>query len=66
MSASDVGEWGNRHWIWRVSEVRFLIANRRHAMSLFCGGLRNWPYLIDLFDKISSSRHIGGAAGRET
>jgi hypothetical protein len=40
------------HHIWDVDKVKSLIADQRNAMSFFCGGSRNFPVFIDLFDRV--------------
>ena len=51
-SATDGVTWGYEHWIWPVEKVKSLVADQRNAMSFFCGGSRNFPRFIDLFDEI--------------
>jgi adenylate kinase family enzyme len=49
---TDKLTWAHQHWIWRVDKVKSLIADRRHAISFFCGGSRNFHRIIDLFDEV--------------
>lgn len=42
----------HEHRIWDVDKVRSLIADRCNAISFFCGGSRNFPCFIDLFDGV--------------
>jgi thymidylate kinase len=42
----------HEHHIWNVAKVRALIADRDEALTFFCGGSRNWPTFIDLFDGV--------------
>lgn len=42
----------NRAWIWNVSKVQALVADRRHAETFFCGGSRNSDRFIALFDNV--------------
>ena len=51
-SASDSVAWGHAHHIWDVERVRATIADRRHAISFFCGGSRNFFRFVDLFDGV--------------
>ena len=51
-SVADTVAWRNKHWIWPVDKVRSLVADRRNAMSFFCGGSRNFHHFIDLFDEV--------------
>jgi gluconate kinase len=44
--------WGHEHHIWDVDKVKSAVADRRHAISFFCGGSRNFPRFIDLFDGV--------------
>ena len=44
--------FAHEHHIWDVDKVRTLVADRRHAMSFFCGGSRNFARFIDLFDRV--------------
>lgn len=43
---------GHRHHIWRVDRVRELVADRSAPITFFCGGSRNFPAFIDLFDGV--------------
>lgn len=43
---------GHAYHVWDVDRLRALVADRRHAASFFCGGARNFPRFIDLFDEI--------------
>ena len=38
--------------IWRVAAVEALVANREDAVTFFCGGSRNFPAFIHLFDGV--------------
>jgi thymidylate kinase len=40
------------HWIWDVEKVRALVADKRHAVTFFCGGSRNFYRFIDLLDGV--------------
>ncbi|MDQ0878277.1 hypothetical protein QFZ77_006936 [Paenibacillus sp. V4I3] len=40
------------HHIWHVDKVKALVANQEEAVSFFCGGSRNFPKFIDLFDSV--------------
>lgn len=42
----------HEHHIWNVDKVRALVADQRHAASFFCGGSRNFPSFIHLFDRV--------------
>ncbi|MBZ2195485.1 AAA family ATPase [Occultella gossypii] len=44
--------FGHEHHIWDVCKVRALVADRDHAATFFCGGSRNFPKFIDLFDGV--------------
>ncbi|MDQ0632377.1 gluconate kinase [Arthrobacter pascens] len=40
------------HHIWDVDSVRAQIADESEAVTFFCGGSRNFPKFIDLFDGV--------------
>ena len=42
------------HWhhLWDVDRVRELVADRREAVTFFCGGSRNVGTFVDLFDGV--------------
>jgi hypothetical protein len=40
------------HHIWHIDKVKSLVANQDDAVTFFCGGLRNFPKFIDLFDGV--------------
>jgi dephospho-CoA kinase len=42
----------HEHHIWHVDKVEALISNQDEAVTFFCGGSRNFPQLIDLFDGV--------------
>lgn len=42
----------HEHHIWHVDEVKSLVADHRNSMTFFCGGSRNFPDFIDLFDEV--------------
>lgn len=44
--------FAHEHHIWNVEEVRALAADQSHAVSFFCGGSRNFPRFIHLFDGV--------------
>ncbi len=45
-------EGGHEHHIWNVDKVSALVADRREAVTFFCGGSRNFSKFIDLFDGV--------------
>jgi hypothetical protein len=49
---ADRAVWEHAHHIWDVDRLRSLVADRRHAISFFCGGSRNFARFIDLFDGV--------------
>ena len=49
---ADSAEWVHGHQIWDVDRVRSVVADRRNAVSFFCGGSRNFDRFIDLFDGV--------------
>jgi hypothetical protein len=44
--------FAHEHHIWHVGKVRTLVANQDEAVTFFCGGSRNFPGFIDLFDDV--------------
>jgi broad-specificity NMP kinase len=40
------------HHIWDVRLVRSLVADRQEPLTFLCGGSRNFPQFIDLFDAV--------------
>ncbi|MCX4387131.1 AAA family ATPase [Micromonospora peucetia] len=42
----------HEHHIWRVDVVRALVASHDEPVTFFCGGSRNFPKFIDLFDGV--------------
>jgi hypothetical protein len=43
---------GHQHHLWQVDRVRALVADQREPITFFCGGSRNFPAFIDLFDDV--------------
>jgi thymidylate kinase len=43
---------GHEHHIWDVDRVRALAGDRRTAVTFFCGGSRNYPAFVHLFDEV--------------
>lgn len=43
---------GHEHHIWDIDKVKALVSDYTHAMTFFCGGSRNFPRFIHLFDKV--------------
>ncbi len=42
----------HEHHIWDVDRVRALVAEHDKPVTFFCGGSRNFPRFIDLFDEV--------------
>jgi hypothetical protein len=42
----------HEHHIWRVEKVEALIANRDEPVTFFCGGSRNFPAFLHLFEGV--------------
>jgi len=40
------------HHLWRVDKVEALVTDQRRPVSFFCGGSRNFPRFVDLFDDV--------------
>lgn len=43
---------GHEHHLWRVEKVRALVADQDEPVTFFCGGSRNFPDFLDLFDGV--------------
>jgi gluconate kinase len=52
LSEADTVAWINKHWIWPIDKVKSMIADRRNAISFFCGASRNYRQFIDQFDEV--------------
>jgi thymidylate kinase len=50
--AGIIGPAAHDHHIWRVNEVKTLVADQDEAATFFCGGSRNFAKFIDLFDDV--------------
>ncbi|PDP86457.1 nucleoside kinase [Glycomyces fuscus] len=65
--------FGHDHHIWHVSKVRSLVADQGNAVTFFCGGSRNLPKFLDLFDGVfvlevgleTLNRRLDGRPGDE-
>ncbi|MVA34750.1 AAA family ATPase [Agrobacterium vitis] len=44
--------FGHRHHLWDVGKVKALIADHSQPITFFCGGSRNFPGFIELFDSV--------------
>ena len=44
--------WVHEHHIWDENKVRALAADRGQPISFFCGGARNVPRFMELFDEV--------------
>jgi hypothetical protein len=42
----------HEHHTWQVDRVKALVADQHEAVAFFCGGSRNFPRFIDLFDGV--------------
>jgi thymidylate kinase len=42
----------HEHHIWHVDTVRALVADHRRPVTFFCGGARNVPQFVHLFDAV--------------
>jgi hypothetical protein len=43
---------GHEHHLWDVARVRALVADHAHPATFFCGGSRNFPAFLHLFDEV--------------
>jgi hypothetical protein len=44
--------WMSEHHVWDVDKVKALVAGRDEPITFFCGGSRNFPKFIHLFDGV--------------
>ena len=44
--------WHHAHLCWPVDRVRSIVADHRTPITFFCGGSRNFPAFISLFDRV--------------
>lgn len=51
-TGSPLDNFVHEHHIWAVDKVKSLVGDQNNAMSFFCGGSRNFPHFIDLFDEV--------------
>ncbi len=51
-NVADSIAWVHEHQIWDVDKVESVVADQSNAISFFCGGTRNFPRFIDLFDGV--------------
>lgn len=49
---ADRVAWVHGHQVWDVEKLKSLVADQSNAVSFFCGGARNIPRFIDLFDGV--------------
>jgi hypothetical protein len=42
----------HEYHVWQVDKVKALVANQDEAVTFFCGGSRNFPQFVDLFDGV--------------
>lgn len=42
----------HEHHVWDVARVHGLVADRSAPVTSFCGGSRNFPLFVDLFDEV--------------
>lgn len=42
----------HEHHIWDVGRVRAIVADQQERATFFCGGSRNFPAFLDLFDDV--------------
>lgn len=52
LNEMDKTAWQYVRWLWNIDKVKSAIADHSHAISFFCGGSRNFPGFIDLFDGV--------------
>lgn len=52
ITGEPVDGFAHENHIWNQDKLRALIADHGHPASFFCGGSRNFPSFIDLFDRV--------------
>ena len=50
--ATDDPEFGQKHWLWDIKKVQFIVADQSKTISFLCGGSRNFTKFIDLLDGV--------------
>jgi broad-specificity NMP kinase len=50
-TGEPLGGASHEHHIWDADRVRALVADQRERVTFFCGGSRNFPLFIDLFNE---------------
>jgi len=51
-TGAETGKYGHEFHIWDMEKVRRLAENRDNEATFFCGGSRNFPKFLNLFDGI--------------
>lgn len=51
-SEAEKAAWRHAHLLWDVGKVKAEVADQSHAATFFCGGSRNYPAFIELFDAV--------------
>jgi thymidylate kinase len=51
-TGEPVAGFAHEHHIWDADKVEALVGDETNAVSFFCGGSRNFPRFIDLFDEV--------------
>jgi hypothetical protein len=51
-TGEPVAGGGHENHLWDVAKVRALAADRSRPATFFCGGSRNFPAFVDLFDEV--------------
>ena len=52
VTGEPIAVGAHENHLWDVDKVRALVADQREAATFFCGGSRNFPRFIDLFDAV--------------
>ncbi|KQR10399.1 AAA family ATPase [Cellulomonas sp. Leaf334] len=52
MTGEPTTDGSHENHLWNVSQVRALVADQQEPATFFCGGSRNFPTFIDLFDGV--------------
>ena len=52
LTGEPVAGFAHEHHVWNVDKLEALVKDGSRAASFFCGGSRNLPRFLDLFDRV--------------
>ena len=52
VTGAPVADGGHEHHLWDVDAVRAIVADQSAPATFFCGGCRNFPAFIEVFDAV--------------